>query len=326
MRPPAKQQSAFRAPLNHILSTEVNVRVLRIVTSSHGPLGQSEVARRAALNSSGVRRSLADLAEFGILEFVGIGRRQMVALREKHSLAPSLKSLFESEKDVFESFVESLRSTIAKLTPAPLSAWIEGPVAEGTDREGDTTIVGLLASTAVVDTLARDLDSKTIDIMSEYDVMIEVKRYTPADLTTTQRSQWDQDGRTISLYGPARISFTQQDDPHKDKGVRRSSTHQDLDRRALAIARAIADRLSEDPSLVGAARNFVVRRMEKASPSERVELDEWLGILERLSVRQLRNFLTHQGERATRLRQSLPFFQILSNDERESILKGTNDD
>ncbi len=326
MRPPAKQQSASRAPLNHILSTEVHVRVLRVVTRSQGPLGQSEVARRAVLNSSGVRRSLADLAKFGILEFVGIGRRQLVALRDKHPLAPALRSLFASEKEVFEGFVESLRSAIANLTPAPLSAWIEGPVAEGTDREGDTTIVGLLASAANVDTLGRELDSRTIDIMSEYDVMIEVRRWTPADLATTPRSQWSQNAKTLSLHGPAPISFTRQDGPRKNNGVRRSNNHQDLDRRALAIARAIANRLRDDPSLVGAARDFIVRRMEKASPSERVELDEWLGILERLSVRQLRNFLVHRGGRATRLRQSLPFVQILSNDERQSIFESANDD
>lgn len=323
MRPPAQQQSASRAPLNHILSTEVNVRLLRVITKSHDPLGQAEVARRAALNPSGVRRSLADLAELGILEFVGIGRLQMVTLTRKHPLASALRSLFESEKEVFESFVEDFRSTIANLEPAPLAAWIEGPLAEGNDQRGDTTIVGLLASPASIDKIARDLDSRTIDIMSKYGVIIEVKRHTPAELAETPQPQ---DIKTISLYGPAPISFTRQGDSHASHGGQRSRNHQSVDRRVLAIARAIADRLSEDPSLVDTARAFIVRRMEAASPSERSALDEWLGIIERLSVRQLRNLLVHQGERATRLRQSLPFVEILSKEERESILKGHKDD
>ena len=50
MRPTAEQQSALREPLNYILSTEVNVRVLRVIWRSQSPLGKSEVARRARLN------------------------------------------------------------------------------------------------------------------------------------------------------------------------------------------------------------------------------------------------------------------------------------
>jgi hypothetical protein len=247
-------------------------------------------------------------------------------MRERHPLAPALKSLFESERNVFVQFLDSLRAMVGQLQPPPDSAWIEGPAAKGSDRPGDTIILGLLASARTVDAIARELDSRTIDIMGEYDVIIEVKRWTTADLAIAPRPQWSHEEDVILLLGPPPASFVQQESRGVGDGNPRSRTHHGLDRRALTIARVIAERLAEDPSLVSAARDFVARRMRDASPRERKDLDEWQRLLERLSVRQLRNFLVHSGERATRLRQSLPFVEVLSKDERHSILENANGD
>jgi len=244
----------------------------------------------------------------------------------KHPLVPALRSLFESEKDVFARFLDSLRATVGQLQPPPDSAWIEGPVARGNDRPRDTIVLGLLASARDVDLIARELDSRTIDIMGEYDVIIEVKRWTAADLVTAPQPPWSREEELISLLGPPPTSFVQQKRRRTDDGNTRPRTHDDLDRRALTIARAIADRLAEDPTLVSAAREFVARRIKDASPRERRDLDEWQRLLESLSVRQLRNFLVHSGERSTRLRQSLPFVEVLSEDERRAILENMNDD
>jgi hypothetical protein len=312
--------------LNYILSTEVNVRVLRVISSSQSPLGKSEVARRAALNPSGVRRSVADLVECGILEPVGVGRRQLVTLRGTHPLAPAIKSLFESERDVLTQLLDSLRATVGHLLPPPDSAWIEGPAAKGNDRPGDAIVLGLLASAREVDAIARELETRTIDIMGKFDVIIEVKRWTAADLATASLPQWSREGELISLLGPPPTAFIKQESRGVNEGSTYSRTHPDLDRRALTIARAIADRLAENPSLVSTAREFVARRLRDASPRERKDLGEWQSLLEHLSVQQLRNFLVHSGERATRLRQSLPFVEVLSKDERQSILEDASYD
>jgi hypothetical protein len=316
----------LRKPLNDILSTEVNVRVLRVLSSSQGPLGKSEVARRAALNPSGVRRSVANLIECGILEPVGVGRRQLVTMRKAHPLVQALKSLFESERDVFTQFLDSLRATVGNLQPPPDSAWIEGPAAKGSDQPRDTIVLGLLASARDVDAISNELDSRTIDIMGKYDVIIEVKRWTAADLATAALPPWSRGEDVISLLGPPPTTFIKQEIPSVDEGSTYSRTHPDLDRRALTIARAIADRLADDPSLVSSARDFIARRLRDASPRERKDLGEWQRLLEHLSVQQLRNFLVHSGERATRLRQSLPFVEVLSKDERKSIFEDANHD
>lgn len=278
------------------------------------------MARRSALNPSGVRRSLADLVECGILEPVGEGRRQLVTMRRTHPLASALTSLFESEKGAFDQFLGSLRAAVGDLLPPPDSAWLEGPVAKGNDQPRDAVVLGLLASARDVDAIASELDSRTIDIMGKYDVIIEVKRWTAADLATAPLPPWSGDD-VIPLLGPPPTAFLKPESLETKEVAKHPRTHPDLDRRTLTIARAIADRLAEDPSIVSAARDFVERRLKDASPRERKDLSEWQRLLEHLSVRQLRDFLVHPGERATRLRQSLPFVDVLSDDERQSIIE-----
>jgi hypothetical protein len=96
--------------------------------------------------------------------------------------------------------------------------------------------------------------------------------------------------------------------------------HADLDARGLGIARAIARQLRRDPALSARALACVEQRMASASPQERLELEEWAQLLRTASPARLRRFLVAPGERATRLRQTLPFLGILSPEERQTVL------
>src|SRR3972149_6177663 len=75
MRPISRLQSALRCPLNHLLGTEANVRVLRVILLSDIPIGVSEIARLAELQPSGVARVCARLEDLGVIEAVGRGPR-----------------------------------------------------------------------------------------------------------------------------------------------------------------------------------------------------------------------------------------------------------
>ena len=99
----------------------------------------------------------------------------------------------------------------------------------------------------------------------------------------------------------------------------RVRSHADADTRGRVLARAIADRLKTDPSLVSRARAYVAARLTAASSGEQRELREWDRILRTMSVARLRRFLNDSGERATRLRQSLPFLGVLTPQERERL-------
>lgn len=87
------------------------------------------------------------------------------------------------------------------------------------------------------------------------------------------------------------------------------------------MSRAVAKKLSTHPELASRARRYILGRTRKASASERATLEEWDEILTTMSIPRLRRFLTDPGPRATRLRQSLPFVDALSQQEREALRK-----
>lgn len=107
--------------------------------------------------------------------------------------------------------------------------------------------------------------------------------------------------------------------PQEQQARPQVRSHADLDARAHALAREIARRLKHDPELVGRALDFVENRLADASSGERQELEEWRQLLQTASPMRIRRFLVDPGERATRLRQTLPFVGMLTPAERNSL-------
>ncbi len=323
MRPPAESQSALRNPLNEVLGTETNVRILRVLVAAEVPLGKSELARQASLNPSGVRRALRALIELGIVEEVGKTPRQPVRLRKEHALFGALRDLFQVERTRFELLVESLREMIAHVQPSPQSAWIQGPVARGTDATADPVVVGVLTSARYAATTREQLLSMLPEFVGDPDVQVVLKVWTLADMDASTDLEEELNG-VILLVAPHPLQLLDSRQVTRDHAIRHS--HELMDRRALALAGAIADRLTRDPELIPRAVIYLRRRMERASAQELRELTEWLDVLEHKSVTQVRSLLLDPGERATRLRQSLPFLEVLTETERQDILQRVNDD
>ena len=97
-------------------------------------------------------------------------------------------------------------------------------------------------------------------------------------------------------------------------------THQAIDQRSLALARAVARRLGDNPALITKARAAIRRWLDSASPRVRPTLLEWDELLQG-PVTAVQEVLTGTSERAVRLRQSNPFAGALSPSERSAILK-----
>ncbi len=323
MRPPAESQSALRNPLNEVLGTGANVRILRVLVAAEVPLGKSELARQASLNPSGVRRALRALIELGIVEEVGKTPRQPVRLRKEHSLSGTLRDLFQVETTRFDLLVENLREMIAHVQPSPRSAWIQGPVARGTDETGDPVVVGVLTSARYAASAREQLLSMLPEFVSDPDVQVVLKVWTLPDMDASTDLEEELNG-IILLVAPHPLQLLDSRQLTRDHAIRHS--HALMDRRALALAGAIADRIAGDPELIPRAATYLRRRMERASAQEQRELNEWLEILEHKSVTQVRSLLLEPGERATRLRQSLPFLEVLTETEREDILQRVSDD
>ena len=317
MRPPTKPQSALRAPLNEILGTEANVRILRVLASTKVPMSKAAIARRAMLDASGVGRSIDELTERGIVESLGTGSRRLYRLRREQPLASTLTELFAAELARFESIVDGIRSAVHLLKPPPRAAWIQGPVAANSDEPDDPVIVGILASARSIDQTVEQLRTGVTDLEGAYDVTISVHGLTSADFIALAEAERAEVEETLPLLGPPPLELLCEG--HSNPVERRIDSHEELDRRAVVFARAIAAKLSEDPSLIERAQKYIARRLQQASARERKEHEEWDRILRTMSLPRLKRFLVEPSERATRLRQSLPFVGALSKKELEFL-------
>ena len=96
--------------------------------------------------------------------------------------------------------------------------------------------------------------------------------------------------------------------------------HRLIDERSLAFHRLVADKLRVTPSLVGRARENILRWQKDCSERAFPTLAEWETLLEG-PLDELLPILTATDERAIRLRQSSPFAGLLTSEERMSILR-----
>jgi hypothetical protein len=321
MRPASRRESALRSPLNDILGTEANVRLLRVLSRTSLPMSATELARQAAITLSGVGRALGALEHTGVIEFVGVGSRRPVRLRRAHPLATALEALFAAEAQRVDAVFARVRAAAEALMPAPRSVWVEGPVALGTDAPGDAVVVGVLAGARELDATVGALVAALTPTEIEQDVTIELRGRTAADLAALAGSERRNVETATLLLGAPPLALV--DPVHsRSRGDRERMSapvsHASMDEKARASGAAIAAKLRHDPSLVERAQSYIARRLPKASHGERRELEEWDRILRTMSLPRLRRFLVEPSERATRLRQTLPFVGELSPAERRA--------
>lgn len=310
MRRPSKRQSALRAPLNALLSTEAHIRLLRVLANSNTPLSRSRLASESGLDLSGITRSLAALEEHGIVESVGAGSRRPVRFRVEHPLGPAIQSLFQAEQEVYPLLVRRLTQLATGVAPPPLAIWLEGPVATGADGLQDPVTLGVLADSRDLDSIVDKLEKATADLEQEFDRTIEIGGHTSADLAALPRQALAQLSHAIPLVGPPPLAL-RRSGKKSSRETTRTGSHSDMDARSRQMAQLVAERLRTDPTLVRRARDYLATRMRNAGPGEQHELKEWDRILRTMSVPRLRRFLIDEGERATRLRQSSPFVGVL---------------
>jgi hypothetical protein len=99
------------------------------------------------------------------------------------------------------------------------------------------------------------------------------------------------------------------------------SDHQRLDARSLAMHCLVARKLLANPALTAQARSTLARWRAQAAEPVPSYFSEWGRILEG-SKEQIAAFLASMHEDATRLRQSSPFTNLLTLEERARIYEG----
>jgi hypothetical protein len=93
-------------------------------------------------------------------------------------------------------------------------------------------------------------------------------------------------------------------------------THQQIEERSILLHRAVARRISANPSLLAIAHDNLSRWIEQSGP--RPYWTEW-GAKLSAPLDELLTFLVSPSEEARRLRQSSPFCGILTPQERWKI-------
>jgi len=310
MRPPATSQNPLRTPLNQIFGSEGNVRILRVLAFATEPMGRTRVARRAELNPSGVRRALDQLAELGLVEAIGSGRNLSVRLRERHPLAGEIRYLFGSEKGLFDRIVRAAREAFAQRDFPATAVWIENPESQ----VPGTVHIGVLGSPDVVDEAATDVRTHFEEVGRELATHFVIHPYTDADLVALGDGEGERLRDLTLLHG-----WLPQEWHVSSGGPVRS--HHYLEERARMLSTRIAELLPNDPSIVDRTATWLDGRLQVADGREREDLKEWRRILGELSIQQIQAFLREKSERADRLRQSLPFVEVLTPAERREILQ-----
>src|SRR5687768_13271695 len=99
MRPVAASQDVLQHPLNELLGTPGNVRLLRFLAAGlSGRVAAPEAAACTGLTEAGARRALKRLAETGFVRRIGSGHSQQFCLRDDDPLGSHIRALFEAER------------------------------------------------------------------------------------------------------------------------------------------------------------------------------------------------------------------------------------
>jgi hypothetical protein len=322
MRPPKRAQSRVLQPLNAILGTHANVRLVRTLSLSSTPLAAGELARRADLGRTSIFPALRELEFIGIVEFVGAGAQRQIQLRDRHPLAPMLKELFRAEANRFDELTTALRELFVKSPVRVLSAWVEDAAAlpSGTDA----VRLYFVALPEDKESLSDYLNEHLPVVERAQDLHVVVTGLTRSELETFSQSQGNALDNPTLLEGVPPRGLLRSDTAGAAKPT--AVSHPEQDARARKLALAIAVKIKRDPGLIRLAEHRLERRSQRASPRERRELREWLRVLSTMSPARLRAFFIEDSERATRLRQSLPALSLLSAAERQAVLRSRTDE
>ena len=305
MRPIIYEQNPLSHPLNELLGTEANVRLLRILANDvEGSLTASDAAERAGITPQGAFKALKRLVRSGFVIQVGGGRKRQYALRRDDKLVKALLDLFQTEANRYNLLIESIKKKIEVSESFPRSVWIE----KFPKEPEDSLVLGVIHQTRHLNSYLIKLRKELRIIEQDFDITIEVLGYTVADVPLLTS------GKTKHLYGIP---------PFKDNntiellsGIKK---HEDVDDYLLKICHILSSLVEQDTSLVRRAKKHVQNILEEEHGLATKDLEEWQDILESYSERRLLNFLRSQSERATRLRQSCPFFAVLDESEKTRL-------
>lgn len=302
MRPIASDQDLLRFPLNEVLGAEANVRLLRVLADDVvGPIGVPEAAKQTGLTETGARRALRRLEKTGFVQRFGGGHTRQFVLRHSDLITEQLRGLFQSERERHAALFDRIREVLNGFSEIRVS-WIDA----APSQPGQPLHLGVQSDSRSLTYLDEEIRKRIVGIEKDFDLTIEVHAFSKAD---TPNIPWE---RTEILTG------------HVPEDTRDSSQpargHDAREQRAARLSESIARILDQDPSIIKRAQRHIERLLAEDPGPATHDIREWEEILKHYSTRRIREFLVSTTPRAERLRQSSPFFAVLTADERDELL------
>lgn len=207
MRPVSQPSSTFHRPLDTLLGTVANVRVLRVLADHGGALTPTTLATRARVTRQSAWNAIARLTEIGILETVGQGRATLHGLNSAHPLVPPLQALFRTEAQRVERLFDAVRTAAVGMKPQPVAVWLFGSVARGEDRPGSDIDVAILSPEGQSSRQEQALVDALMPFLGELTSRMSVIAMTRDDIRRMRRRRdklWAELRRDgVPLFGPA---------------------------------------------------------------------------------------------------------------------------
>jgi len=307
MRPIASAQDPLRYPLNDILGTRAQVRLLRVMaTEVEGPLTVVDVAKRSGLTVPGAQKALEKLLRSGFVSRVGGGRKHQYEIRRADRIIQLAIELFHEEKNRYEQLLAALKKEIDNLSPPPQAVWIQAVPGE----IDEPLTLGMLHESLHLSKCIRQLRAELDRVEKDFDLTIELEGHTKADMPNLEL-----DG-VNAIYGV--LPKTSNDTAQKQ--ARKILTHGDKNHQLQIVSQSLAKAIEKDTSLIRRAKDHIDRLLNSDQGTATGDIMEWRNILDSYSIKRLARFLTSSSERANRLRQSNPFFAILNTAERARMI------
>jgi DNA-binding transcriptional ArsR family regulator len=297
--------------LNQIMGTEANVRILRALCERRAPISAAELARQAHLQRSTVSRALQSLEESQVIDLVGVAPRAQAALRDG-VLGRAIRQLFDVERERFDALLDGLKQAANKTAPPPYAVWVGGNVARGVDRPGESITVFLLDTPDRVALTAQRLRADMERVERKLDLTLDVQELTLADLAADAVSDGELRSAIVVVgVPPLGLRARALEGAPKARKRGRIQSHADHDSQLLTRAQSVAAVIGKDPAVIDRAREYIEKRWRDASSGERNELAEWRRILKTASPASVRKILTGSDARSIRLRQTMPFLDVV---------------
>ncbi|WP_428236552.1 hypothetical protein [Gracilimonas sp.] len=303
------QNSVIKYPLTKILGSKSHVQLIRVMILVGEPITAKKLIKRTGLSKQGVYDGIDRLNKLGVIKYVGSGKQ--IELRKKHPFYKSLTQLFSYEHEYFNEILNELKRQIGELKEKPLSAWIHGNIASGQDEYGDPIEIAMLGKVKTVDSMVSEFRERmfTSGFENRFDVTLEIKGVTSAD--KDQLLEKDK----ILLFGTDPAFYINDVDKNLD-----SKSHQEHDDSSLYNANHWLDFLKTHPEIIERTKMHLKERVDSEKSGIKNELVEWYRLLESMSFQRLKKLMQSDSERSTRLRQSLPFWPVLTEAERKEFI------